>query len=101
MFSKPSHTPAVLPGLRPSGTINRKHLWICRALVQLSLGGVSVRFDEPGQGVPILLSCRTCSDLVPPCLATHLGFVHAANICADSDVRSPPRPRSGRSGLGH
>jgi hypothetical protein len=51
--------PGVLTGLRPLGTINRQHLGIRRTLVQLNLKGVRFRLDELGQGVPILLSCRT------------------------------------------
>lgn len=83
---KSPHVPGVLPRLRPLGAINRKHLGICRTLVQLNLAGVRVHLDKPGQGIPILLSCRARSDLVPPRLTTRLGFVHLANICAGSSV---------------
>ncbi|WP_159392578.1 hypothetical protein [Streptomyces niveus] len=85
-LSKSPHMPGVLPSLRPLGTINRKHLGICRALVQLNFEGVCVHRDKPSEGIPILLSCRTRSDLVPPHLTARLGFVHLTNICAGSSV---------------
>ncbi|MEV4940563.1 hypothetical protein [Streptomyces zaomyceticus] len=44
-ISKSPHMPGVLPSLRPLGAIERKHLGICRALVQLNLEGVCVDID--------------------------------------------------------
>lgn len=41
------------------------------------------------KGIPILLSSRTRSDLVPPHLTARLRFVHLTNICAGSS--SAPR----------
>jgi hypothetical protein len=85
-LSQSPHPPGVLPSLRPLGAINRKHLGICRALVQLDFEGICVHLDKPSQGIPILLSCRTRSDLVPPHLTARLGSVHLANIWASSSV---------------
>lgn len=72
--------PGVLPGSRPLCPIDRQHLRVRRALVQLGLEGVCVPLDKPSQGIPVLHSCRTRPDLVPPHLTAHLSSVHLVNL---------------------
>lgn len=81
--------PGVLPGPRPLGAIDRQHLRVRRTLVQRDLEGIRVLLDKPRQGVPVLHGCWPRTDLVPPHLTAHLGFVHRANLGAAHPGKAP------------
>ena len=83
------HAPGVLPGPRPLGAIDRQHLRVRRTLVQRDLEGIRVLLDKPRQGVPVLHGCWPRTDLVPPHLTAHRGFVHRANLGAAHPGKAP------------
>jgi hypothetical protein len=88
-LAQPPNMPLMLPGILALGAVDDQRPRVGRQLVQFNLERVGVIFDEPGQGVPVLLRGHSPTHLLPPGLPTHLRLVHPSKLTKGAQYRNP------------